>query len=134
MIGEGALNEDDRRLLRFMRPRRSGHRRGGRGGRGRDRRLWRGAGLRGRQLIALPDGPGTPDELIEPFVWRQFGLHQKPAKLLSLDGYRDSPFALVRKTLDRGFANAEFLAFSRSTRLSTRCWERFESASQKPPE
>lgn len=62
-------------------------------------------------FVALPGGPGTLDELIELLTWRQLGLHEKPAHLLNLGGYWDPLLALLRNTVDRGFASATFLDF-----------------------
>ena len=62
-------------------------------------------------FIALPGGPGTLDELIELLTWRQLGLHEKPAHLLNLGGYWDPLLALLRNTVDRGFASESFLGF-----------------------
>ena len=62
-------------------------------------------------FVALPGGPGTLDELIELLTWRQLGLHEKPAHLLNLGGYWDPLLALLRNTVDRGFASESFLRF-----------------------
>ncbi|MEL6794458.1 MAG: TIGR00730 family Rossman fold protein [Pseudomonadota bacterium] len=62
-------------------------------------------------FVALPGGPGTLDELIELLTWRQLGLHEKPAHLLNLDGYWDPLIALLRNTVDRGFASESFLGY-----------------------
>ncbi len=62
-------------------------------------------------FVALPGGPGTLDELIELLTWRQLGLHEKPAHLLNLGGYWDPLLALLRNTVDRGFASPGFLDF-----------------------
>ena len=62
-------------------------------------------------FVALPGGPGTLDELIELLTWRQLDLHAKPAHLLNLNGYWDPLVALLRNTVDRGFASESFLSF-----------------------
>ncbi len=62
-------------------------------------------------FIALPGGPGTLDELIELLTWRQLGLHDRPAHLLNLKGYWDPLIALLKSTVDHGFADQTFLDF-----------------------
>ena len=62
-------------------------------------------------FIALPGGPGTLDELIELLTWRQLGLHERPVHILNLKGYWDPLLALLKQTVDQGFASGEFLDF-----------------------
>ncbi|MEL7469411.1 MAG: TIGR00730 family Rossman fold protein [Pseudomonadota bacterium] len=62
-------------------------------------------------VVTLPGGPGTLDELIEVLTWRQLGLHAKPVVLINVGGYWDPLIALLRSTIDHGFADESFLEF-----------------------
>ena len=66
---------------------------------------------RSEAIVTLPGGPGTLDELIEVLTWRQLGLHQKPVVLLNVQAYWDPLLALLRQTIDHGFADESFLDF-----------------------
>ncbi|RYL94366.1 TIGR00730 family Rossman fold protein [Sporolactobacillus sp. THM7-4] len=60
-------------------------------------------------FIALPGGIGTFDELFEILCWAQIGLHTKPIGLLNVAGYFDPLIALIRHSIDQGFANDSHL-------------------------
>ncbi|MDD9150067.1 MULTISPECIES: TIGR00730 family Rossman fold protein [unclassified Sporolactobacillus] len=60
-------------------------------------------------FIALPGGIGTFDELFEILCWAQIGLHQKPIGLMNVSGYFDPLLALIRHSIDQGFANESHL-------------------------
>ncbi|MEM7188783.1 MAG: TIGR00730 family Rossman fold protein [Pseudomonadota bacterium] len=62
-------------------------------------------------VVALPGGPGTLDELIEVLTWRQLGLHTKPLVVLNTSGYWNPLLALLRHTVDHGFADRSVLGF-----------------------
>ena len=55
-------------------------------------------------FIALPGGLGTFEELFEQLTWRQLGLHNKPSVALDVDGYFEPLFAMIRLSVDEGFA------------------------------
>lgn len=55
-------------------------------------------------FIALPGGLGTFEELFEQLTWRQLGLHNKATVALDIDGYFQPLFAMIRTTVDEGFA------------------------------
>lgn len=62
-------------------------------------------------VLALPGGLGTFDELIEVLSWRSLRLHRKPVWLTG-DGDFWAPFlALLRHSVDQGFASADILTF-----------------------
>jgi len=58
-------------------------------------------------FIALPGGFGTYDELFETITLAQIGLHDKPSALLNTNGFFQPLLALVRHTIDLGFAAPE---------------------------
>ncbi|WP_199554710.1 LOG family protein [Sandaracinobacteroides hominis] len=61
-------------------------------------------------ILALPGGLGTLDELIEVLSWRNLRLHAKPVWLLG-DGDFWAPFlALMRHSVDSGFAGIDTLS------------------------
>lgn len=62
-------------------------------------------------IVALPGGPGTLDEMMEALTWRQLGLHDKPAYILNVGGYWDPLVALLRQTIDHGFADESFTSY-----------------------
>jgi uncharacterized protein (TIGR00730 family) len=55
-------------------------------------------------FITMPGGLGTFEELFEQLTWRQLGLHNKPAVALDVDGYFEPLFAMIRASVDEGFA------------------------------
>ncbi|MEM6663639.1 MAG: TIGR00730 family Rossman fold protein [Pseudomonadota bacterium] len=62
-------------------------------------------------VVALPGGPGTLDELIEVLTWRQLRLHAKPLIVINTNGYWNPLLALLRHTVDHGFADRSMLGF-----------------------
>jgi uncharacterized protein (TIGR00730 family) len=55
-------------------------------------------------FVALPGGFGTYDELFETLTLAQIGIHDKPNALLDTAGFFAPLLALVRHTIDEGFA------------------------------
>lgn len=64
-------------------------------------------------VVCLPGGLGTYDELFEALTWNQLGLHPSrqplPIGLLDVDGNWEPLLALLRATVERGFAGPEHL-------------------------
>ena len=58
-------------------------------------------------FVALPGGLGTFDETIEVITWTQLGLSSKPVILVNVDGYWNPFLALIRHSIDKGFAKPE---------------------------
>ncbi|WP_028562882.1 TIGR00730 family Rossman fold protein [Paenibacillus pinihumi] len=56
-------------------------------------------------FIALPGGFGTYEELFEVLCWGQIGIHNKPIGLLNIQGYFNPLLAMVKASIDAGFAN-----------------------------
>ncbi|MCT6837686.1 MAG: TIGR00730 family Rossman fold protein [Bifidobacteriales bacterium] len=56
--------------------------------------------------IVLPGGFGTFDEFSEVLVNRQLGLSQRPIIILNAHGWADALIAMLRTTLEQGFADA----------------------------
>ena len=57
-------------------------------------------------FIALPGAFGTMDEFHEILTWRQLGIHDKPIRLLNIEGYYDQLLALYERMSDDGFLSA----------------------------
>ena len=58
-------------------------------------------------FIALPGGYGTFDELFETITWAQIGVHEKPIGLLSLRGYFEPLWKMVKHAEAEGFIYRE---------------------------
>ncbi|XP_039135775.1 cytokinin riboside 5'-monophosphate phosphoribohydrolase LOG3-like [Dioscorea cayenensis subsp. rotundata] len=56
-------------------------------------------------FIALPGGYGTLEELFEVISWAQLDIHNKPIRLLNVDGYYNSLLSFIDKVLQEGFIN-----------------------------
>jgi uncharacterized protein (TIGR00730 family) len=54
-------------------------------------------------VIALPGGVGTLEELLETLTWRQLGLVRVPVIILNTLGYYDSLLAMLHHAIDEGF-------------------------------
>lgn len=61
-------------------------------------------------FLALPGGLGTLEELLEIWVARTLGMHDKPVVVLDPDGLLDGLRALVDKLVGQGFVRAEAAA------------------------
>lgn len=60
-------------------------------------------------FVVLPGGLGTLDETFEILTWKQLNLHQKPVFILDTGNYW-APFdALVKATINNGFASESAL-------------------------
>ena len=69
-------------------------------------------------FIALPGGYGTFDELFETITWAQIGVHEKPIGLLSLRGYFEPLWKMVKHAEAEGFIyreHADMLCISDKT-------------------
>ncbi len=56
-------------------------------------------------FVVLPGGLGTLDETLEIITWKQLQIHAKPVVILNSGGYWSAFEALVRQTIDGGFAH-----------------------------
>ncbi|KAM0947201.1 putative LOG family protein [Dioscorea sansibarensis] len=54
-------------------------------------------------FIALPGGYGTLEELFEVITWAQLGIHNKPVRLLNIDGYYNSLLLFIDQAVEEGF-------------------------------
>lgn len=61
-------------------------------------------------FLALPGGVGTLEELVEVWVARSLGLHDKPVVLLDVDGLYAPLRDLVDLMAERGFVRPQALA------------------------
>lgn len=62
-------------------------------------------------VLALPGGLGTLDELIEVLSWRSLRLHAKPVWLMGGGDFWAPFLALLRHSVDQGFASADILTY-----------------------
>lgn len=60
-----------------------------------------------RGVIAMPGGVGTLEELLEIITWRQLGLYKGNIVILNVDGYYDPLLAMLQRTIDQHFMNAD---------------------------
>lgn len=58
-------------------------------------------------FIALPGGPGTLEELIEVFTWKQLGYHTKPVAILNIAGFYTPLIEQFAKSVQCGFLKKE---------------------------
>ncbi|WP_136441337.1 TIGR00730 family Rossman fold protein [Pacificoceanicola onchidii] len=65
-------------------------------------------------VVVMPGGAGSLDEFFEVLTWRQLGLHNKPIILLDAGGFWAPLKALLRHTVDQGFAEESLLDFVQS--------------------
>ena len=56
-------------------------------------------------FVVLPGGLGTLDEMLEIITWKQLQIHAKPVVILNSGGYWSAFEALVRQTVEGGFAH-----------------------------
>lgn len=56
-------------------------------------------------FVVLPGGIGTLDETFEIITWKQLRLHDRPIVVLDIAGYWRPFEALIRATIDGGFAD-----------------------------
>lgn len=56
-------------------------------------------------FVILPGGIGTLDETFEIITWKQLRLHDRPIVVLDTEGYWRPFEALIRATIDGGFAD-----------------------------
>ena len=54
-------------------------------------------------LVALPGGIGTLEELYEVWTWRQLGYHHKSLGLLNTNGYYDDLLRFIDRSRESGF-------------------------------
>ncbi len=57
-------------------------------------------------FVVLAGGLGTLDETLEIVTWKQLQLHAKPVVVVNTGGYWSGLTAMVRQTVDGGFAHA----------------------------
>jgi hypothetical protein len=55
-------------------------------------------------FIVMPGGLGTFDETIEIMTWKQLGQHNKPIIFADILGWAQPFIAMVKQTIERGFA------------------------------
>jgi hypothetical protein len=60
-------------------------------------------------IIVLPGGIGTLEEFFEVLSWRTLGLHTKPIVIVDRGGYWKPLAALLRATVEGGFADRTHL-------------------------
>ena len=56
-------------------------------------------------FVVLPGGLGTLDETLEIITWKQLQIHAKPVVIVNTLGYWSAFEALVRQTVEGGFAH-----------------------------
>lgn len=65
-------------------------------------------------FAVLPGGMGTLDEFFEVLTLHQLGYHEKPIILINIEGYWDPLMAMIKQTVDHGFAGDDIYAMIRS--------------------
>lgn len=63
-------------------------------------------------VVLLPGGAGSLDEFFEALTWRQLGLHSKPVFVVNTNDYWAPLDALIRHTIDQGFADNNLLDYA----------------------
>jgi uncharacterized protein (TIGR00730 family) len=66
-------------------------------------------------VIVLPGGFGTLDEAFEIMTWNQLGLVASPVVFLDVQGYFESLFAFVERSVVAGFVSAEHAGLAQRT-------------------
>ena len=66
------------------------------------------------QVVALPGGIGTLEEVIELMSWRRMELHRKPIVFYNPGGFWEPLFALLQHTVDHNLAPRGFMDTWRS--------------------
>jgi len=61
-------------------------------------------------FVVLPGGIGTLEEFFEVLSWRTLGLHTKPIVIVDQGGYWQPLAALLRASVEGGFADPSHLA------------------------
>jgi uncharacterized protein (TIGR00730 family) len=61
-------------------------------------------------FVVLPGGLGTYDEFFEVMTAAQLGVHAKPIVVVNVKGYFDALDAMVKGSVNRGFAKPSVLA------------------------
>jgi uncharacterized protein (TIGR00730 family) len=60
-------------------------------------------------FLVLPGGLGTFDEFFEVATEAQLGVHKKPIVVVNVEGYFDALDAMLRATVEKGFAKPVIL-------------------------
>ena len=58
-------------------------------------------------FVVLPGGLGTLDEFFEVVTMTQLDVHKKPVILINSDGFFEPLLALIKTTIDNGYAKPE---------------------------
>ncbi|PHT52855.1 Cytokinin riboside 5'-monophosphate phosphoribohydrolase LOG1 [Capsicum baccatum] len=68
-------------------------------------------------FIALPGGYDTLDKLLEVISWAQLDIHDKPVRLLNVDGYYNSLLSFIDKVVEKGFMASSVPMLAKSSYL-----------------
>jgi len=58
-------------------------------------------------IVVLPGGIGTLEETLEVMTWKQLSMHKKPIIIVNILGYWQKLDALVKNTINSGFAGEQ---------------------------
>lgn len=58
-------------------------------------------------VIALPGGCGTLEELLEIITWKQLGLYLNPVVILNVKGYFDPLLAMLQRAVEENFMRTQ---------------------------